>query len=274
MPCSLFKNMLVLTVCLVVVLFASGGKLAAAGKAEQQPEVPLEWTDSDTGHRVVRISRAAPGNTSFYFHNNPFVPGQGAAGDLMVYYHRTGKGKDSLKQLRVLNLKTLATRQLTPSMHKISGEIVSPLRREAFYQSENVVYGVNIDTSKIREVGTLPEELHGSVRTINANGTLLAGAFRDKRYREIHERYPKKGEYMNRIFDAKLPSKLFTLNVETGEIVIVYQENAWLNHLQFSPTDPQRLMYCHEGPWHKLHRLWNIDLDTKEISKIHERTVE
>ena len=30
----------------------------------------------------------------------------------------------------------------------------------------------------------------------------------------------------------------------------------WLNHLQFSPTDPTLLMFCHEGPWHKVDRIW------------------
>lgn len=29
----------------------------------------------------------------------------------------------------------------------------------------------------------------------------------------------------------------------------------WLNHLLFSPTDPSMLMFCHEGPWHKVDRI-------------------
>ena len=31
-------------------------------------------------------------------------------------------------------------------------------------------------------------------------------------------------------------------------------QHDWLNHLQFSPTDPTLLMFCHEGPWHKVDR--------------------
>jgi oligogalacturonide lyase len=54
----------------------------------------------------------------------------------------------------------------------------------------------------------------------------------------------------------------------------VHGQLSWLNHLQFSPTDPKLLMYCHEGPWHKLHRIWLIDVETRSIRKVHERTVD
>jgi oligogalacturonide lyase len=35
----------------------------------------------------------------------------------------------------------------------------------------------------------------------------------------------------------------------------------WLNHVQFSPTDPTLMMFCHEGPWHKVDRIWTIRTD-------------
>src|SRR5262245_47637415 len=36
-------------------------------------EVPREWVDADTGHRVVRLSDEA-GSQSLYFHQNPYTP--------------------------------------------------------------------------------------------------------------------------------------------------------------------------------------------------------
>ena len=35
--------------------------------------MPNEWIDKDTGHRVVKLTRRAGRNSSFYFHNNPFI---------------------------------------------------------------------------------------------------------------------------------------------------------------------------------------------------------
>src|SRR6266508_5039657 len=38
-----------------------------------QEKPPREWTDPDTGHRVVRLTDAAGGST-LYFHDNAFSP--------------------------------------------------------------------------------------------------------------------------------------------------------------------------------------------------------
>lgn len=54
----------------------------------------------------------------------------------------------------------------------------------------------------------------------------------------------------------------------------MYSKKAWLNHVQFSPTDPNLLMYCHEGPWHKVNRIWTIDIRTGQTRLMHERTVD
>src|SRR5215210_5431674 len=43
--------------------------------AAQQPQgqVPREWVDQDTGHRIVRLSEE-PGSQSLYFHQNAYTP--------------------------------------------------------------------------------------------------------------------------------------------------------------------------------------------------------
>jgi len=52
-----------------------------------------------------------------------------------------------------------------------------------------------------------------------------------------------------------------------------FHSTDWLNHLQFSPTDPGLLMFCHEGPWHKVDRIWTIRTDGAGLTKIHTRTM-
>lgn len=238
-------------------------------KSADDAAIPTEWTDATTGYRLIRLSQRPGPNLSFYFHNNPFIAANGDEGDTMVFYSQAESGT----QLFAMNLKTLATRQLTDWPGGVRGEIVSPILREAFYQREGKIYTVNVDTGTYRQVAVLPDDMPGSVSTVNADGTLLAGTFSKGRW-EILEKFPRKADYFDRIFDAKLPSKLFTVDVATGQTNIVHEEVAWLNHLQFSPTDPQMLMYCHEGPWHKLHRIWLMNAATGDIRKVHERTVD
>jgi oligogalacturonide lyase len=69
------------------------------------------------------------------------------------------------------------------------------------------------------------------------------------------------------------PRTIFTLNIKTGETRVVHQDREWLNHLQFSPTDPTLIMFCHEGPWHEVTRLWTIRTDGTDLKKIHTRTM-
>ena len=51
-------------------------------------------------------------------------------------------------------------------------------------------------------------------------------------------------------------------------------QHRWVNHLLFSPTDPNLLMYCHEGPWQKVDRIWTIHADGSQNTLIHKRTME
>jgi len=43
---------------------------------------------------------------------------------------------------------------------------------------------------------------------------------------------------------ARIPMGMFTVNVKTGEVKTIHKSTDWLNHLEFSPTDPTLLMFC------------------------------
>jgi len=48
--------------------------MAVAGvRVYAQGDIPTDWIDPDTGHRVVRLSRE-DGSQSSYFHQNEFTP--------------------------------------------------------------------------------------------------------------------------------------------------------------------------------------------------------
>ena len=66
---------------------------------------------------------------------------------------------------------------------------------------------------------------------------------------------------------------LYTVEIASGAVSRIHSATDWLNHLQFSPSDPSLLMFCHEGPWHKLDRIWTIRADGKDLRKIHTRTM-
>ncbi len=243
-------------------------------------EMPNEWIDSATGHRVVKLTRKKnTSNLGFYFHNNPFI------GNKMVYYssdknNTAGVAKQETfsvnsrnKQLHLLDLKTLQSEQLTFHQKPMNGEIVHAKSGNIFYQIQDTVFAVNATTKKTRVVYVFKNQYRGSVAAVNANGKYLAGVRVEEKEREIFRNNPQKSSYFDLIYEAKLPRALFIIDTENGTLKEVHTDSAWLNHVQFSTTDPDLLMFCHEGPWHKVDRIWTIRLSTQKTMLMHKRTM-
>ena len=250
-------------------------------------KMPNEWVDKSTGHKIIKLTRRAGNNTSFYFHNNPFI-GNKSDGYRMIFYgtdYLNTSRNDSVKQetynitagnkqLYSVDLNTLKVEQITSQVNAMNGEIVAPKNKLVYYQVKDSVFATHIDTKKTRLVYVFPSDFKASITTVNADETLLAGAWSSDAEKEIFRKNPDKSNYFNLIYEAKLPRTLFTVNVKTGELVKLFSDSAWLNHVQFSNTDPNLLMFCHEGPWHKVDRIWTIDITTKQVKKMHTRTMD
>jgi oligogalacturonide lyase len=227
-------------------------------------KMPAVWIDQDTHHKVMRLSEDEGANSSFYFHNNPFV------GSKMVYYHNDQNGR----QIYTVDLSTGKREQVTQQHSPMNGEIVAPKSHRVFYQIKDSVFATNIDTRETKLIYVFPDDYKGSITTLNADETLLAGGKASDEQKEIAKKYPEKSQFFNRIYDAHLPNDLFTINIKTRELKKIHTENTWLGHVQFSPVDPNILMFCHEGPWHKVDRIWTIDTKSGEVKLMHKRTMD
>jgi oligogalacturonide lyase len=244
-------------------------------------KMPDVWIDKDTQHKVVRLTRIAGSNYSFYFHNNPFI------GNKMVFYNAAPQKQEeqaakieisntseSKRQIHWVDLKTYETAQLTHHATAMNGEIVAAATNKLYFQVKDSVFEVDVTTKKERLVFVFPEDFKASVTCINANGSLLAGVKASDEEKELFKKYPNKASYFNIIYEAKLPRTLFTIDIAKKQLNKLHTDTAWLNHVQFSAADPNLLMFCHEGPWHKVNRIWAIDVTTKAITQIHKRIME
>ena len=220
-----------------------------------------EWIDPETGHRVVRLSRLPGESQSFYFHQNAFT----REGDKMVF---SNTGTNRARNLFALDWRTRKIEPLTDGGTN-SGEIVAPKGRQAFYMRDGLIYATHLDTRATRTIAKLPRGWR--VMTINADETRLAGAFGDGTA-EIARGKPR-SYWFEAIHAAKLPHQLFTVTIANGKVDVIHRGNDWFNHVQFSPTDPALLMFCHEGPWHLVDRIWNIRTDGSELRLMHQRGI-
>lgn len=254
-----------------------------------------EWVDTLTGHRVVRISREA-GSASLYFHQNSYTP----QGDLMVISVPGGISTVDLKTWNVKplvrgeGLNLLFTGRKTRSVYFTRRGTGGP-------GGPSTILAADIDSGTVRTVAQIPG---GSIASINADETLLVGQWSKEdrplqpggaptarggnqdRMRFGQAEYAANGPdgkpltfaeakevRLNERLEAKIPMEIFTIDIRTGKRRVVTASTDWLNHVQFSPTNPGLIMYCHEGPWHKVDRIWTIRADGTGKTKIHTRTM-
>ena len=237
--------------------------LALCARADTTTNPPVEWIDPDTGHRVIQLSRE-PGSESLYFNLNPFTPD----GRKMVITTPDGIAMIDLQTRKVENI--VAGRAHVIMVGRKTGQI--------YYGTTNrTVFAVDPVTKVTRKIVTLPRG--EQVATVNADETLLAGTVTERTdwgtNRDFFDGGPnrrndiqtadayrgRKGQMMEERLAKRYPMELFFYNITTGKTKKFNRCNDWLGHLQFSPTDPNLLMFCHEGPWHKVDRIWTIRSD-------------
>ena len=248
--------------------FAAAAVVLAVFPLCAQNEPPREWVDPDTGHRVVRLTDE-PGSASLYFNQNWFTPD----GRKLVYTSPTG--------IYTLDLETRASKRVVDGrVRMVEAGKKTP---SVYYIQAGAIYCADTATGATREIAKLPP--HGSVSTINADETLIAGTYTEAagpsnnaysapgQQAQNLDQPPNKGQMMEERLAAHIPMGMFVIDTKTGETKTILRSTDWLNHLLFSPTDPTLLMFCHEGPWHKVERIWTIRTDGSQLTKVHTRTM-
>jgi oligogalacturonide lyase len=271
---------------------------------------PKTWVDKDTGHRVWRLSDE-PNSGGFYFNVNAYTPdGKQMIYTAPDGIHVLDMATRATKLL-VANPPRLAgahDMRGGPAgfVHAV---VVGHKTNSVFYTKTDPatgvssVYKADTNTGVIRKLVELPAKR--GIVSVNADETLAAGTYivgdaAGKEYganaparpagpadnriasdaQGPHFQPSDKGEMMESRLAARLPLVLFTIRLEPGPkgekpgtITTLLHSTDWVNHLLFSPTDPTLLMYCHEGPWQKVDRIWMIRTDGTHNRLIHKRTM-
>ncbi len=253
---------------------------------------PKTWVDKDTGHRIFRVTDE-PGSSGFYFNVNAYTP------DLKTMIYSAPDG------IHTYDLATRKTRLLVPNPPRPADDgsqqfrfggvhaiIAGRVTNSVFYTMADptthvtAIYKADVYTGAITKLTDLPRGM--GVATINADETLGAGTINDKQdaveYGARRVNPPgmqagplvqpaNKGEMMEQRLAARTPLTLNTIDLKTGKLTVLFHSTDWIGHMLFSPKDPTLLMYCHEGPWQKVDRIWMIHTDGTHNTLIHKRRI-
>lgn len=254
---------------------------------------PKTWVDKDTGHRVIRLSDE-PNSSGFYFNVNAYTP------DLKTMIYTAPDG------IHTMEMATRKTKLLVPNPPKPAGAdgasqfrfggvhaiIAGRKSNSVFYTMADpktrvtAIYKVDVYNGETTKLTDLPKGM--VVATINADETLGAGTINDSDQATDYGanrvnpagvqagplvQPANKGEMMEQRLASRTPLTLNTIDLKTGKLTVLLHSTDWVNHLLFSPKDPNLLMYCHEGPWQKVDRIWMIHTDGTHNTLIHKRTI-
>jgi oligogalacturonide lyase len=154
-------------------------------------DLPTEWVDPDTGHRVIRLSRE-DGTQSLYFHQNAYTP------DGRRLIVTTANGGIATIDLATREIKPLVAGPVSVLVagHK-TGDVYYTRRAEgADAGSGSIVYAAKVDTGVSRQVVKLPPGR--SVASLNADepccsGPMLRAPLRKAVERELRAAVPTRG---------------------------------------------------------------------------------
>ncbi len=266
-------------ICVILLLGFCASALRV--RADAGADTPTGWIDPATGHRVIQLS-TQPGSESLYFNLNPFTPD----GRKMVITTPDGIAMIDLQTRRVEKIVEGRVHIIMVG-HK-TGNIYFGETKIANGKTNRFVCSIDPNTKAARDILKLSRGQE--VSTVNADETLLAGTITERSdwgtndfftggpnrrndIATVDEYRGKKGTMMEERLAEHYPMELFFYNIATGKTEKVNRCTDWLGHLQFSPTDPNLLMFCHEGPWHKVDRIWTIRANGKDLKLIHRRTM-
>ncbi|MBE3637944.1 oligogalacturonate lyase family protein [Mangrovicoccus algicola] len=274
-------------------LAGAAGTLAAAGlptpflaASGDDTAAPESFRDPVSGHLVRRLSRR-PGSHVLYFHDNAFT----ADGRYMVY--------DAPGGVDVVDMASFEAQPLIEGPYECM--MVSRQKNIAYVYRKNDegggkgvsgldYFAVSIPDGKVTQIA---ERLDGSLFQSNADDSLMLGVWQERPFdlqpgpkvagtdggynavgpdgKPLSFAAAKEVRMAERLAQG-IPMEIFTLDPETGERrTVVRSDKDWLNHIQFSPTDPDQIMYCHEGPWHMVDRIWTVRSDGSDNRRIHRR---
>ena len=249
-----------------LLLFGVLPALAVADPGPRGQTVPADWVDPATGHRVIRLS-GDEGGSSLYFHQNTYTP----KGDKLVFNTRAG--------IAAVDLTKLGKGPVTPEVVVLGAQAIATAWRtpEVYYRKDGVLYATNLETNATRKLAAT----RGSV--VNADETLVVGIEPDPdaaaKVKElglpmlVTADLVRRDEPPGRLRPGGRSLALVVTDVKTGAAKRIHYSTEWLNHLQASPADPHRLLFCHEGAWHQVDRVWTIRTDGTDLRLLHKRTM-
>lgn len=221
------------------------------------PAEDATYRDPTTGARVRRLTGYPGADSRHPYFTEPCVYDGGRR--LLFSSDRTGES-----QAYALDRESGLLTQLT-DIPEASDDGTS--NRPAISEDGRVVccwsgdrmVAVDLDTLRARTLYEKPPGYVGKIPGVRSDdGAVIVSIVENVRDRTGDD-------WMTEKFELGPHSQVLSIPIDGGETEVLYEEETWIGHVNPSPTRPDLLTYCEEGPWHRVdNRIWVLNSDTGE----------
>lgn len=218
--------------------------------------------DALTGVEVVRLSDDQ-GNTDHPYFTASQVDQDGTY--LLVWSDRTGR-----KQFYRLGLHDGKMVQLTDETEDAHSGCLDAANHIAYYFAGRVLKSVRPDTLEETELMEIPPGFLAASLSCTNDGRYLAFTMIELADVELcTARYTPEFSGTSKGFREKFfrwPSSVI-MRYDTQQHVghVVTGELRRMTHVIIHPHDSNLVLFCHEGPWHLVQRMWMAKVTTDEV---------
>ena len=184
-------------------------------------------------------------------------------------------GKLGFGELFTLELETGIALQVTQGEAVKMGHgahaMMAPDGKKAYYYSNEQLKEVDLETLKSRELMWIPY-------SYNFHSLSMTNDCRYLAFSLVEEVTLVTSKFANPLAEAapgarerffKEPSSLvirYDTQLDTAEVVIGGHHR--ITHTSLKPDDGDSVLFCHDGPWHLVQRMWTARVSTDEVAPL------
>ncbi len=219
------------------------------------------FSDPLTGRKIVKLTNSPDcDNVHLYFTENAFTRG---GKEIFFTSDRDTPGIDNVFTVnRVTGIITRITAYTDVGISQLTKD---PSSTVILYNHGRDVVLHSLVTGEKQVLYTFPEDFRPGRLSLNCDHTMVGALMNEDVQVEHGINYAGFEEKMYKV----KRSRIIFIPLKDGKAGTPYtgvRDTCELGHLQFSPTDPNLCMYCHEGPWHLImQRIFIVDTDTLEV---------
>jgi oligogalacturonide lyase len=235
------------------------------GKGKIFHDTPFTYTDQYSEREIQRLTDYLGHSHHFYFTDPCWFNGNRSLVFCSDRENRTNLFRYDLDTGTITQMTDLDNRT------RIIG-CVSEVNNAVYFWQGSQLLAVDLNSfaeQVVMEVGgEIPPSALKSRANPTADGKYICAQLMEEIPQEkasVSFAYSRFREY----FDKKPLTRIARIEIATGKLEIIHEDRRYMGHVNTSPTRPELLTFCHEGPWHLVEqRIWGLNIHTGETWKI------